>query len=195
MASSHETGVRTRSTAVRVLIVVVGVLVAGVVVVTLGIGFVFWSIWKFQDGARVQNIDAAEETFLANREGFEGAAAYMARLVDSEPSATQISWTSVSFCVTDESATEKCRDTTSDEETSQMAVPGANVVLWYAKDEGRVLFAFKDDEADTTFLMFDPEARDAKDFAKERGFSWERDLGDGWSIPGSIRDSDKFDAP
>lgn len=195
MASSHETGVRTRSTAVRVLIVVVGVLVAGVVVVTLGIGFVFWSIWKFQDGARVQNIDAAEETFLANREGFEGAAAYMARLVDSEPSAVRIGWTSSLVCATGESVEKICRDTTSDEEAAKKSVPGATVVVWYAKDEGRVLFAFKDDEADTTYLMFDPEARDAKDFAKERGFSWERDLGDGWSIPGSIRDSDKFDAP
>jgi hypothetical protein len=195
MDSSKEAGVRTRITAVRVLIVVVGVLVAGVVAVTLGIGFVCWSIWKFQDDARAQNVDAAEESFTDNRDGYESAAAYIAQLAESEPDAVRIGWTISLVCATDESAEEMCRDTTSDEEAAQRSAPGATLVVWYAKDQGRVLFAFKDDEADTTFLMFDPEARDAKNFAKERGFTWERDLGDGWSIPGSIRDSDKFDAP
>ena len=42
--------------------------------------------------------------------------------------------------------------------------------------------------------MFDPQDRDARAYAKEHGFSWERDLGDGRSIPGSIADDDDYDA-
>ncbi|WP_430867450.1 hypothetical protein [Demequina aurantiaca] len=195
MASSKEAPLPPRSTGRRVLIVVGVVLLSGLAATALGIGFIFWSIWSFQEAGDAKNVDKVEESFLANPEGFQSAAAYMAQLADLERSATRISWTSVSVCVTDESATETCRDTTSDEEASQVAIPGADVVLWYARDEGRVLFAFKDDELDTVFLMFDPQARDAEAFAKVRGLSWERNLADGWSNLGSISDIEKYEAP
>ena len=180
MAGSEEIGAgHTRP--VRLVVAVVAVtIVAGLLVAAAGVGLGFWSIWKFQDHADSEEVALVEETFLENRAGFEEASDFIGELAKSEPDAVAVRWNYALVCFTHEADKEECRDSTPEEDDVSDRTPRVRVTILQAKDDGRVFFALNED---TCYLMFDPQARDAKDFAKENGFSWERDLGDGWSIP------------
>jgi len=194
MVSSDDAGTRRTRRIWIVPASVAAVLLGVAVIVALVLGVFWWGIWQSQEHGRAQNVDAVEETFRDNRAGFDATASYITELAESEPDAIRIGWPPHRICVIDAALEKTCRDATEAEETLEQGVPGAAMIEWQAKDDGRVFFMFNQEEPPANNLMFDPQERDAKDFAKKHGFSWERDLGDGWSIPGSIPNDDDADA-
>lgn len=194
METSDEVGMSRTRRVWLILAVVAAALFGMIVVVALVLGYFWWGIWQSQEHGRAQNVDAVEETFVDNRAGFEAAASYITELAQSEPDAIRIGWIRYEVCVIDSAMVETCRDATEAEDDLAERAWGATKVEWQAKDDGRVFFAFNNEEPPINYLMFDPQDRDAKKFAKKHGFSWERGLGDGWSIPGSIPNDDDDDA-
>jgi hypothetical protein len=190
MASSDEGAKRRIGTGWLVVIAIAVVLGAGALAFALLLGSTTLSLWAFQDHAEAQHIDMLEETFRDNRASFEASTAYMGELTRSEPGVVRVEWSLHEVCVRDSVLEKVCRD--SSESERALRAPSGPVV-WQAKDDGRVFFSFNDDEHPRNFLMFDPQERDPKQFAREHGFTWERDLGEGWSIPGSIPDDEDYD--
>jgi hypothetical protein len=190
MVNSDEYTTHRIGTGWRVVIATAAVLCAGVLSIVLLIGFNFFSMRKFQEHGRAQNVDAVEKVFLENKSEYDATAAYVAQVAESEPEALRVSWTHARFCVANSDLKKTCREPT--EAERELRSP-AGVVVWNAKDDGRVFFSFNQEEPPLNYLMFDPQERDPQQFAREHGFTWERDLGDGWSIPGSILDDGDFD--
>jgi hypothetical protein len=190
MVSSDEHTTHRIGTGWLVVIAIAAVLGAGVLALVLVTGSTILSFWAFDDHYRTQKADKVEQAFQDNRESFDATADYITQLAQFEPAAIEIAWTSNSVCVMDSGRARTCRDATQTE--VDLRAP-ASVARWQAKDDGRVFFSFNRDDPPNTYLMYDPQERDHKQFAREHGFTWERDLGDGWSIPGSIPDDDDYD--
>lgn len=171
----------------RILIVAAVVFAAVVLSVALVIGYGYWAVWQLTEHEDQQSIDVIEETFYDNRAGFEEQVSYITQLGQSERGVIAARWSS-QMCFIDARGEEVCREATAIEEGLNRATPQSGVTVWQAKDDGRVFFMFVERPC---YLMFDPQERNAKDFANEHGFGWERDLGDGWSMPCYIEDTDQ----
>ena len=55
-------------------------------------------------------------------------------------------------------------------------------------DEGRVFFVPDVEEPPVSYVVHDPEARDAEAYADAQGFDWGRELDGGWSALGHSSD-------
>lgn len=194
MVSSDQVDTGRTRRVHRVLIVVATVLLGIVGFVALLLGAAWWFAVQYDQKGREESVAVIEEAFVDHRAGFEATAAYITALSQSEPDAIEIGWTSRRIYVIDGALEETRRDATEAEDQLRHQARGAILVNWQAKDDGRIFFSFRHEASPINYLMFDPQDRDAKEFAKEHGFSWERDLGDGWSIPGSIPNDDDADA-
>lgn len=162
------------------LVVGVGALVAIVAIVA--------SVFSAFRGMDDDRFDEIETGFEEHRTAFEAAVDRMAGWAADRPDAVRIIWSQGFVCVTDAGGGEQCTDTSTQEQEAFLQLAGATSVVWQAKDEGRVFFAFNFENPPMQYLMFDPGDRDPRAFADAHGFRWGRMIGDGWSLLGHIPD-------
>lgn len=141
-----------------------------------------------------KEFDKIQVAFDENPTGFVGAVNYIERLNDVNPDAEQIKWIVSELCVTGVGGTEVCNDASAADAAAFEPLPArVTGVVYYAKDPDRVFVVFNAPEPTIVYAMYAPGDEHPGDFAKERGFRSYRELGDGWTLLGSIDDRDAND--
>lgn len=162
------------------LVVGVGALV-GIVAIVASV----FSAFRGMDDDRLNEIETG---FEEHQTAFEAAVDRMAGWAADHPDAVRILWNQAGVCVTDAGGGEQCTDASTQEQEAFLQLPGATSVVWQAKDDGRVFFAFNFHDPPIEYLMFDPGDRDPRAYADAHGFRGGRRIDDGWSVLGDIPD-------
>ena len=90
--------------------------------------------------------------------------------------------------MTDAAGEERCADTDEAQRSAFERLSGASTVVRQPQEGGRVFFVFDVENPPVSYVVHDPEARDAEAYAGAQGFDWGRELDDGWSTLGHISD-------
>lgn len=171
----------------RALVAVAAVVAWVVLNVVMLAAVVLWAAWKYDHSLQEQDADHVEESFIRYRAAYEDAAVLIVALARSEPGAIAVRGSYGEVCFLDAAGEQTCREWLPADPDEPQMIQGAT---WQAKDEGRVFFRFAENAC---YLMYDPQERNPRRFARAHGFAWDSEFEDGWSIPCRIEDESERD--
>ncbi len=146
---------------------------------------------SYDDNREFDKIQAA---FEQDPDAFAGVVDYVELLKAAHPDIEQLSWTYSWLCITGAGGTEVCNDVSAADKAVLDPLPHyVSSVRYYAKDPDRIFVEFNRPEPPVVYAMYAPGDDRPGDFAKERGFRSHRELGDDWTLLGSIDDRDAID--
>ncbi|WP_043623021.1 hypothetical protein [Nonomuraea candida] len=140
-----------------------------------------------------RRFDRLETEFDRRQAAFAKAGARMRELAAAHPRAGRIGWSQALICVREAGEAEACKPTTPEDKAAYEALPGADVIVRQAKDDGRTFFRFYGDDPPRYTIMHVTDGTDVAAYAKERGFRSSRALKPGWALLGPIPDEDRED--
>ncbi|MFC6019833.1 hypothetical protein ACFP2T_26965 [Plantactinospora solaniradicis] len=149
--------------------------------------------YHFGAGFDDRRFDELETEFDRGQAAFVKAEARMRELAAAHSQAERIGWSLMLICVRDAGRADACEPTTPDDQATFAALPGADVIVHQAKDDGRTFFRCYGDEPPRYTIMHAPDGTDVEAFAEDHGFRSSRALKPGWALLGPIPDVDRED--